>query len=99
MKEGEEGVEHELRVGLPPHIASEELRQGLEQTATNLLGVGHGSGRGKEPIAVAERMGVLGAQRAHGGRANVTHEHVGPDVFDQLPERKHPPIIEGATLQ
>ena len=53
----------------------------------------------EEPVAIPERVGVLGARRADGGEADVGDERVGADVLRHVDELDLGAIVDGPAVQ
>ncbi len=70
VQERQKHVEHDLGVRIAADAAPQEVRHAGDQAVAHLLELGHGAGHGKEPLPVAERVGVL---RPEGAYRRVTH--------------------------
>src|SRR5690606_7028494 len=97
VQERKEQVEEQLAVRLAADVAAQKLRQRSEQALPQTIETADAAGLREEPQTVTERVGVLGAEGADGGAADVTDEGIGADVlggFGQIDDRS---LVDRAT--
>src|SRR5262249_54553865 len=59
--------------------------------------IAQGAGFGEKPLAITERMRVLGSQRPHRGCPNVPDEDVGADIRSELRHVDFVAVVYGAA--
>lgn len=71
-------MKHDLRVGLAANVSPQKVRDVEQEPLPEHVERRHRAGLREEPLAVAERVRVLGAQRADRRVAHVAEGHVSP---------------------
>ncbi len=86
-----------LRVRFAADTAPQEFGDAPHQALANLLEVVHGPGLREEPLPVAEGVGVLRPESAHGRVPNVADQQVGPDVSREARDVELRSLVERAA--
>ena len=96
MQERKEYVEDDFRVCVPTDTAAQKFRNTRHQALAHLVELGHGARLRKEPLAIPERMRVLGAKCADRRMPHVAHHEVGANVGRELGDVDVGALVDGA---
>ncbi len=92
-------MKEELAVCLSADVAAEKLRDRVQQAAPHGLEAGERARVREEPLPEAERVGVLGRQRADGRLADVADEGVRLRLRDGGSEVDLAAVVDGAATE